>query len=99
MANNEIFMDVPAVQNMSSRFNDIGEVLKGVSNVLEVCMTILKTTAFIGLVGGMAVERFISTLKPIIDKLSAESLELGHDLAEAATAYQNGDAIGGTRFH
>jgi len=99
MAAQEVYMDVPAVQNMSKRFGNIGDTLKLVSNALEVCMTILKTTAFVGLVGGIAVERFIEWLKPIIDKLSEDSFELSRDLNAAAEAFQRGDAVGATKFH
>lgn len=99
MATDQIYMDVPAVQNMGTQFNNIGETLKQVSNALEVCMTILKTTAFVGLVGGVAVERFLEWLKPVIDELSEKSLELSRDLDAAAAAFQAGDAFGGTKFH
>lgn len=95
----EVYMDVAAVENMSKQFGTIGNVLKGVSNALEVAMNILKGTAFIGLVGGIAVERYIASLKPIIDDLSKKSIEIGGDLAASARAYQNGDAQGSTRFY
>lgn len=62
-------------------------------------MTILKTTAFVGLVGGVALERFLEWLKPIIDELEKNSHELAKDLRDAAQAYQNGDELGSTRFH
>lgn len=99
MAHQEVFMDVPAVLNMGDRFDSVGDTLKQVSNALEVCMTILKTTAFIGLVGGAAVERFLETLKPVIDELSERTLELGRDLKAAAEAFQSGDEQGATRFY
>lgn len=96
---NEVFMDVPAVQNMGKRFDDVGDTLANVGHGLEVCMTILKTTAFVGLVGGVALERFLEWLKPIIDELEKNSHELAKDLRDAAQAYQNGDELGSTRFH
>ena len=93
MATDQVYMDVPAVQDMGKQFNNIGDTLKQVGNALEVCMTILKTTAFVGLVGGIAVERFLEWLKPIIDELSEKSLELGRDLDAAADAFQRCDAF------
>lgn len=95
----QLYMDVPAVQAMGKRCDDIGEILQKVSNVLEVCMTILKTTAFVGLVGGIAVERYLEQLKPVIDELAEKNLEFGRDLRDAADAYQRGDSQGSSKFH
>lgn len=99
MAGEEVYMDVPAVQNMGRQFENIGNILEGVSAALEALMTVLKMTAFIGLVGGFAVERYLAQLKPVIDRLAEQCIEIGGDLAASARAYQNGDAMGSTRFH
>ncbi len=99
MAGQEVYMDVPKVMEFGKRFEDIGEVLEGVSNAMEVMMNVLKATAFIGFFGGMALERYLAQLKPIIDNLAEKTNELGGDLAASARAYQNGDAMGSTRFH
>ena len=95
----DVIMDVPAVLSMSDRFNQMGNVLKEIDNALEICMTILQTTAFIGLVGGAAVARYLNTLKPVIEKFSDKSFELSVDLKAAVEAFQNGDAEGATKFH
>ncbi len=99
MATNGVFMNVPAVRKMSKNFGTIGRILKNVSKALQVLMNILKATAFVGLVGGVAVERYISQIKPQIDRLAKECLEVSKDLAAAATAYESGDAEGALRFH
>ncbi|MGB1253649.1 MAG: hypothetical protein ACPG8W_23765 [Candidatus Promineifilaceae bacterium] len=95
----QVYMDVPAVLNMGQRLDEVGDVLTNVGNALEMGMTILKTTAFVGLIGGVAVERFLGMLKPVIDELAEKSFELGRDLRDAATAFQNGDELGATKFH
>ena len=99
MADNIVSMEIPAVMSMSERFNQIGGVLKDINNALEVCMTILQTTAFIGLVGGTAVARYLETLQPVIEKFSEKSLELSTDLKAAAEAFERGDGEGATKFH
>lgn len=95
----EIFMEVPAVQGMSQNFQNIAGVLADVNKELEECLRILNETAYTGRVGGEAVERYISTLQPIIHNLSEKSVEVSGDLAASARAYVNGDALGSTRFH
>lgn len=95
----DVFMDVPTIQQYSQNFEQIAGVLQTVSSTMEALMTTLKVTAFIGLVGGAAVERFLAQLKPVIDTLAEKCQELSGDLKASATAYQNGDAAGSTRFH
>ncbi len=99
MAGEEVFMDVPAVMAMGKRFEDIGNILKSVAAALEALMTVLKATAFIGLVGGLAVERYLAQFKPVIERLSEQCTEIGGDLAASARAYERGDAMGSTRFY
>lgn len=96
---NEVYMNVPAVRKMARNFSAISTVLKNVSKTLQVLTNILKSTAFVGMVGGYAVERYISTLKPQIDRMVKESAEISKDLRAAAEAYERGDAQGALRFH
>jgi hypothetical protein len=65
---------------------------------METAITTLKTTAFMGLVGGYAVATFLERIKPVVDQYAAKCNEMGNDLNASATAYQNGDAQGSTRF-
>lgn len=94
-----VFMNVPAVRKMSRNFSAISRVLKNVSKTLQILMNVLKGTAFVGLVGGLAVERYISMIKPQIDRLAKDCAEVGKDLTAAADAYERGDAQGALRFH
>lgn len=95
----EVYMDVPAVRNMAKNFGTIGEVLNTVAKVLEALVLILKTTAFIGLVGGYAVAQFIDTIKPHIEKMAEKCEELSKDLGASVDAFERGDALGATRFY
>lgn len=92
-------MDIPAVRQMAKNFGQIGEVLQAVNAALEALLTILKTTAFIGLVGGFALIQFIQTIKPYVKRMADKCQELCQDLEASVTAYERGDMRGATRFY
>ncbi|MDO9027827.1 MAG: hypothetical protein Q7U68_03085 [Candidatus Roizmanbacteria bacterium] len=94
----EVFMDIPQVQKMAGAFGNFGDVLKGISKVLETTIMVLRTTAFVGLVGGIAVERYLSVIKPRVEKTAQKMLELQGDLQGAISNYQTGDDSGSRRF-
>jgi hypothetical protein len=95
----EVFMDVPVVRDFGKKFADIGEVLENVAKALDMLANILKATAFIGLVGGMAIVHIIEQVNPYIKQIAEKCQELSGDLAASADAYERGDAMGSTRFH
>jgi uncharacterized protein YukE len=95
----EVYMDIPAVRNMAKRFDNISDVLNNVSRTLQALITILRTTAFIGAVGGAAVLQFMEMIKPHVDRMARKCAELSKDLDASVTAYERGDAQGATRFH
>jgi hypothetical protein len=95
----EVYMDIPAVRQMAQRFGQIGEVLQAVNAALEALLTILKTTAFIGLVGGFALIQFIQMIKPHIKRIADKCQELNKDLVASVGAYERGDQRGATRFY
>ncbi len=95
----EVYMDIPAVENMSNQLANISEVLAAVNMVLEGLSMILKTTAFIGMVGGYAVANFIDRIKPYIKEMSDKCEELSKDVKASVRAYERGDALGATRFY
>jgi hypothetical protein len=88
------YMDPDKLRAVSQGLNGVSMVLKGVSAVLEVQMNILKFTAFIGLVGGAAVERYLAYLKPQIDEMAKKSQELSErldkEIAQWVAAQQKG---------
>lgn len=98
-SNAQIFMNVPAVRNMAKSFGNIGNVLTNVSKVLEALSTILKTTAFIGLVGGAVVAQYIDQIRPQIKQMGDKCVELQKDLNAAVVNYENNDQRGASRFH
>jgi len=96
---NEVYMDVPAVRQMAKNFLTISEVLSTVNKVLEAMLMILKTTAFVGMVGGAAVAGYIEMIKPYIENWEQKTEEIGNDLNTSVDAYERGDELGATRFH
>jgi len=96
---NEVYMDVPAVRQMAKNFQAISEVLSTVNKVLEAMLMILKTTAFIGLVGGAAVAGYIEMIKPYVENWVQQTAEIGRDLNASVDAYERGDELGATRFY
>ena len=95
----EVYMDVPAVRDMAKGFGTIGDVLDAVAKVLEGLVTLLKATAFIGLVGGYIVIQFIEMIKPHIEEMAEKCQELMGDLTASVDAYERGDCLGATRFY
>jgi hypothetical protein len=94
----EVYMDVPAVRGIARNFGQMEDVLRVASRSMETAIATLKTTAFMGLVGGYAVATFLDRIKPVVDQYAAKCDEMENDLNASATAYQNGDARGSTRF-
>jgi hypothetical protein len=92
-------MDVPAVREFSTKFQQINETLTQVVKVLNTLSTVLKTTAFIGLVGGAAVAHFIDTIKPYIEQVAEKCAEISKDLTASVDAFERGDELGAARFH
>jgi hypothetical protein len=91
-------MDTDAVRGIARSFGQMEDVLRVASRSMEVTITTLKTTAFVGLVGGYAVAAYLERIKPVVDQYAAKCDEMENDLNASATAYQNGDAQGATRF-
>jgi len=94
----EISMDVPAIQDLSKKFNSFSILLNAINKALEALANLLKVTAFIGLVGGAALLQFIETIKPQIKKMADMCAELSRDLKSSAEAFQNGDMKGANLF-
>ena len=73
-------MDVPAVRNIAKKFNTISDTLTYVSKVMQTLITTLKTTAFVGMVGGLDRGIILSQVKPTIDTMAKNCAELNKDL-------------------
>lgn len=94
----EIYMDIPAVRGIANNFGQMEQVLRAASRAMEAAITTLKTTAFVGLVGGYAVASYLEQVQPVVDRYAARCDEMSNDLNASVTAYENGDARGSTRF-
>jgi hypothetical protein len=90
----ERHMDPAKVRAMGQTLETISSILKAVSTVLEVQMMILKTTAFIGLVGGLVVERYIAQIKPKVDELAKFTAELSQDAILSAADWEKAQRSG-----
>lgn len=95
----QVYMNIPAVRDMAKTLKQVSEVLTNVARVLDVLINTLKTTAFIGLVGGYAVAQFLEMIKPHIEKMAEKCDELSQDVNTSVDAYEAGDAEGATRFY
>lgn len=98
-AGKEVYMKTDVVRGMAKNFKQIGQFLKGVAKTLEVLNTTLKATAFVGLVGGYALINVINKIKPYIEQISEKCANMGKELESSVNAYENGDALGATRFY
>lgn len=94
----EVYMNVPELQNIAKTFKTLEQVLQGVLKALEVIVNMLKTAAFMGLVGASSIAYFINSLKPPIKEMAERFSELSDDLKASVDAYERGDEQGATRF-
>jgi len=98
MATDEVFMDIPAVEKMSSQFETFGEVLDGISKAVEAIATSLKVSAFFSFGMTYAAAQYMEKLAPRIKKAADQMRELSKDLKSAIRAYRDGDFSGSRRF-
>ena len=94
----EVYMDIPQVQKMADSSGKFGQTLKQVAKGLETAIMILKATAFVGLIGNLAVASYLERIKPRVEKLSEEMFELQNDVKGAIIHYTTGDTTGSARF-
>jgi uncharacterized protein YukE len=88
---NEVQIDYEAVEQAAGGFDDAATTFNRVSVALEAAMTILQTTAFIGLVGGAAVQNYLANIKPEVDNVAAICRELSGDLRSTVATHRNAD--------
>jgi len=98
MAQNEVYMNIPDVEGIAKTFGTISEVLKGVVVALDVLINILRATAFVGMVGGLAQAHFMEIMKRQLDQMAEKCEEISSDVSAAVEAYQRGDQQGATKF-
>lgn len=70
------YMDPDKVKKIAQTMETFANVLKVVIAILEVQITLMKTTAFIGNVGGLAIAQFLKSFKPRLEKMEKGFREL-----------------------
>ena len=87
-------MNVPQVRNIAKGCTAAGTALRVVAAMLEVQMMILRTSAFIGFVGGLAVERYIARIQPKIAKAAERLIHLGEYAMKEANQVEKASQTG-----
>jgi hypothetical protein len=98
MAANEVYMDIPQVQNMAKGFKGFGDVLDAVAKAMEAISASLKATAWLSLGATYAAAQYIDRIKPNVQKAANKMRELSGDLESAIRSYRDGDNSGSRRF-
>jgi len=94
----EVYMDIPQVQQMGKNFQTFGDVLDGVAKAVEVIALALHAVAWISFGASEAAARYLDSIKPNITKAANKMKELSGDINSAIRAYQDGDLSGSRRF-
>ena len=94
----EVFMDIPRVEQMSKSFQTFGTVLEGVAKALLAISIALKATAWLSLGATAAAAAFVDRIRPNVDKAGQKMHELSGDINSAIKAYRDGDLSGSKRF-
>jgi len=98
MATDEVFMDIPQVQNMAKSFKTFGDVLDGIAKAMEAISAALKASAWLSLGASYAAAMYIDKIQPNVKKAAAKMRELSSDLESAIRSYRDGDNTGSRRF-
>lgn len=93
-----VSMKIPEVEAMAKSFATISDVLNTVAKALQALILILKTTAFIGLVGGYAIAQYLETIKPYIEQIAEKCSKISQGITASVEAFKNGDDLGAEPF-
>ena len=94
----EVFMDIPRVEQMSKSFQTFGTVLEGVSKSLLAISIAMKATAWLSFGATAAAAAYADRIRPNVDKAAKKMHELSGDITSAIKAYRDGDMSGSKRF-
>ena len=94
----EVFMDIPRVEQMSKSFNTFGDILKGVAKALLAISIALKAAAWLSMGATAAAAAFADRIRPNVEKAADKMHELSGDITSAIRAYRDGDLSGSKRF-
>ena len=98
MATDEVFMDIPQVENMAKSFNTFGEVLDGVAKAMQALSISLKAAAWFSFGATAAAAAYIDRIEPNVKNVGAKMKELNTDIMSAIVSYRDGDNSGSKRF-
>jgi hypothetical protein len=94
----EVFMDIPKMEEVSKSFGTFGDVLDAVAKTLEAVSMVMKATAWLSFGATAAMAAFIDRILPNIRRAAAKMNELSGDIVGAIKAYRDGDFSGSQRF-
>lgn len=94
----EVSMDFSVVESMAEGFRSSAETLHAVSQALETAAAVLRASAFVGMVGNLALAEYLDQIQPNVARLASTCEELDHDLIGAIISLRDGDLSGSQRF-
>jgi hypothetical protein len=94
----EVYMDIPRVEQMSKSFNTFGDILKGVAKALLAISIALKAAAWLSMGATAAAAAYADRIRPNVEKAANKMHELSGDITSAVRAYRDGDLSGSKRF-
>lgn len=94
----EVFMDIPQVQQMSKSFGTFGDVLDGIAKAISAIAAALHGASWISFGTTEAVARYLDQIQPNFVKAAEKMRELSDDINSAIKAYTEGDLSGSRRF-
>lgn len=94
----EVFMDIPRVEQMSKTFETFGSILEGVAKALLAISIAMKAAAWVSFGATAAAAAYADRIRPNVDKAAKKMHELSGDITSAIKAYRDGDLSGSKRF-
>jgi len=94
----EVYMDIPRVEQMSKTFAKFGSILEDVSKALHAISIALKAAAWISAGSTAALATMIDRIRPNVQKAAKKMHEFSGDITGAIKAYRDGDLSGSKRF-
>ncbi len=94
----EVFMDIPRVEQMSKTFETFGSILEGVAKALLAISIAMKAAAWVSFGATAAAAAYADRIRPNVDKAAKKMHELSGDITGAIKAYRDGDLSGSKRF-
>jgi len=95
----EMKINYSDVEQSAAGFEQVGNTLKMVNKALLAAIMLLKTTAFIGMVGGHAVAAYLENIQPKVDQLSDKCIEMAGDLRATMAQKQQEDEGNAPKFN